>query len=247
MKHSLILLLLMFLFPSLLRAEDALIAVATNFTVVAEALETAFESSTDHRITLASGSTGKLYAQILNGAPYDALLAADELRPTLLEASTFGVAGTRFTYATGRLALWSADKTMMLADINSSLVQPRVRHIAMANPDLAPYGFAAAETLQALGLNVRLQGLLVQGENIGQAYALIATGNAELGFVAMSYVLSERRAKGSYVEVPAKLHTPLRQDALLLRHGANNVAAQAFLDFLHGDAAKALLKARGYD
>lgn len=237
---------LLLLLPGVIHAEEALIAVATNFTMTAEDLQARFEASSPHRVRIASGSTGKLYAQILNGAPYDALLAADQLRPELLEPSAFGVPGSRFTYATGRLAFWSADAAIILGDISASLLQPRVRRIAVANPDLAPYGFAARETLQALGLGETLADRIVQGENIGQAFALIATGNAQAGFVAMSYVLGAGEAKGDFIEVPAGLHSPLHQDGLLLRHGEHNAAARAFLQFLQSDTAKAMLQAAGY-
>ncbi len=233
--------------PGFLRAEEALVAVATNFTMIAEELVTAFEAAHPHSVRIASGSTGKLYAQILNGAPFDALLAADELRPQLLEASDYGVAGSRFTYATGRLVLWSADKSMLLADFVTSLLQPRLRHIAMANPDLAPYGLAAQETLESLGLIEKLADRIVLGENVGQTYALVATGNAQAGFVAMSYVRSERQRRGAYLEVPAELHSPLHQDALLLRHGVDNAAATAFLDFLQSESVRTMLQDRGYE
>lgn len=227
-------------------AEEALIAVATNFTMTAEKLQQAFESRSEHRLHIASGSTGKLYAQVLNGAPYDALLAADELRPELLEASVFGVPGSRFTFATGRLVLWSADDSMILGDISATLRQNRVKRIAIANPELAPYGLAAWQALQALGLDEALAGRIVRGENIGQAYALVATANAQAGFVAMSYVRSDRERRGAFIEVRADLYSPLRQDGLLLRHGVDNEAAKAFLQYLREDDARALLEASGY-
>jgi molybdate transport system substrate-binding protein len=229
------------------RGEDVLVAVATNFTEVMEPLRAGFEPATGHEVTVVSGSTGKLYAQITNGAPFDVFLAADQERPRRLDEDGAAVAGTRFTYAIGRLALWSPDAGLIGADGGAVLRAGDFRRLAMANPALAPYGVAARETLQALGLLGRLQDRIVLGENIGQAHAMIATGNAELGFVALSSVLSPRnRTPGSRWDVPQTLYSPIRQDAVLLRRAAGNVAAAAFVEWLHGDDARRIIERFGY-
>ena len=229
--------------PSSAPADQALVAVAANFSEAARQLGSDFESSSSHNITLTVGSTGKLYAQILHGAPFDVLLAADQKRPKILETNGRAVAGSRFTYAVGRLALWSADSTGAVADGAKTLRSSQFRKLAMANPDLAPYGAAAQETLNALGIADRLKPKLVMGENIAQAHALVATGNAELGLVALSNILS---ASGSHWEVPADLHSPIRQDAVLLKRGATNRAATAFLLYLESPKAIALIENLGY-
>lgn len=228
-------------------ATEALVAVATNFSEVAAGLKSGFESGTNHRITITTGSTGKLYAQILNGAPFDVLLAADQVRPRLLEDSGSGMTGSRFTYALGRLAAWSPDRDIFKPDLSASITQDQVRSLAIANPLLAPYGMASKQALQALGTWDVAREKIVMGENVGQAYALVATGNAEIGFVAMSYVMQhDKRQSGSYVEVDAALHDPIRQDAVLLAHGAQNDAAHAFLAFLRSDEAQDFIRSRGY-
>ena len=239
-------LLVCFLAPSAC-AEDALVAVATNFSEVMERLESDFEQAGDHTLTVTTGSTGKLYAQIRHGAPFDMLLAADQHRPKLLEAESHAVAGSRFTYAVGRLTLWSPDAEHVSVDGSATLRAGSFRKLAMANPDLAPYGAAARETLTALGLLDALQPRMVMGENIGQAHALVATGNADLGFVALSYVLSPRnKPPGSRWDVPEYLYTPIRQDAVLLKRGAGNAAARAFVEFLKTDEARAVIENFGY-
>jgi molybdate transport system substrate-binding protein len=229
------------------RAAEALVAVATNFAEVTAALAPEFEAATGHGLRVSSGSTGKLYAQIMNGAPYDLILAADQRRPKLLEASPEGVAGSRFTYAIGRLALWSADENRIGADGKAVLEGGDFRHLAMANPKLAPYGLAAKQTLTSLGLWAALRDRIVLGENIGQAFSLVATGNAEIGLVALSAVMSpNNRLSGSRWDVPAGLYEPIRQDAVLLAHGADNAAARAFLDFVKSAGARKLIAAYGY-
>jgi len=239
-------LLVCFLAPSAC-AEDALIAVATNFSEVMERLESDFEQAGDHTLTVTTGSTGKLYAQIRHGAPFDMLLAADQHRPKLLEAESQAVAGSRFTYAIGRLTLWSPDAERVSVDGSATLRVGSFRKLAMANPDLAPYGASARETLTALGLFDALQPRMVMGENVGQAHALVATGNADLGFVALSYVLSPRnKQRGSRWDVPQGLYAPIRQDVVLLKRGAGNAAARAFVDFLKTDEARAVIENFGY-
>ena len=228
------------------RAAEALIAVAANFSEAIEELESRFEAGSAHRLRTAFGSTGRLYAQIVNGAPYDVLLAADREHPRRLEERGLGVAGSRFTYATGRLALWSADPRRAQAGAGA-LASGGFRTIAISNPALAPYGAAAHQVLEALGLKERLRGRIVTGQNVGQTHAMVATRNAELGFVALSLVLARGGgAAGSHWEVPAELHDPIRQDAVLLVRGAENPAARAFIDFLRGPEARALIARHGY-
>jgi len=239
--------LLFLLIPFWARSEEATVAVAANFAPVLEELRLRFESSSPHVLRIVSGSTGKLYAQIVNGAPFDLFLAADVERPRLLEESGYGVAGSRFTYATGRLAAWSADAELIGDDLASTLGQQRLRRLAIANPALAPYGAAAREVIDALGMSGPLDGRLVMGENVTQAFTLAATGNADIGIVALSTVLLSRgRRPGGYLEIPISLHGPIRQDALVLAHGRANEAALAFVRFLKTDAVREEIAAFGY-
>ena len=229
------------------QAAAALIAVAANFAEPLEALVAAFEDRYPHQLDIAMGSTGKLYAQITQAAPFDVLLAADDQRPALLEAAGTGIPNSRFTYALGRLCLWSSDPARITSGGPTAL-SATFRRLAMANPDLAPYGVAALETLDHLGLRARLEGRIVMGENVAQAFAMVTTGNAELGFVACSLTQSSRnRSVGSHWQVPASMHTPIRQQAVLLQHGAVNPAATAFLEFLRSAAAQAIIVSYGYD
>lgn len=228
-------------------AADALVAVAANFSEAAEHLATNFEDTSKHTLTITTGSTGKLYSQIRHGAPFDILLAADQHRPQLLETASLAVAGSRFTYAIGRLTLWSLDPDCISAAGPATLRAGTFDKLAIANPDLAPYGAAARETLKVLGLFNTLRHRIVMGENIGQAHALVATGNADVGFVALSYVLSPRnRQKGSRWDVPQHLYTPIRQDAVLLKRGIDNPAALAFLDYLKTKDSRAVIESFGY-
>lgn len=240
-------LLLVLSFTGPAAADEAVVAVAANFTEVAEQLEKEFERQSGHTLTFVAGSTGKLYAQIANGAPFDVFLSADQERPERLEKERLAVAGSRFTYATGRLTLWSAEPGRVGGDGAATLRRGEFRRLAIANPDLAPYGAAAKETLEKLGLWQRLADKIVMGETIGQAHTLVASGNAELGFVALSSVLSPRNpTKGSRWDLPPNLHSPIRQDAVLLAKGAGNPAARRFLDFLRSEKAKAVIRRYGY-
>ena len=227
--------------------EEAVVAVAANFSEVVERLEADFERDSGHRLTFVAGSTGKLYAQIAHGAPFDAFLSADQERPERLEKERLAVAGSRFTYAVGRLTLWSREPGRVGRDGAATLRPGEFRRLAIANPALAPYGAAAKETLEKLGIWERFADRIVMGETIGQAHALVASGNAELGFVALSSVLSPRHeTKGSRWDVPPRLHAPIRQDAVLLARGAGNSAARGFLDFLRSEKAKAVIATYGY-
>ena len=224
-------------------AERALVAVAANFTAAAKEIGAAFEAETGHRVVYAFGATGQLYAQIAHAAPFDAFLAADAARPARLEAEGLGVAGARFTYAFGKLALWSADPEFI--DGAGALERADLSRLAIANPAAAPYGAAAVEALKALGLYDALEKRLVQGRNIAQTREFVAVGAAAAGFVAASQ--AKLSADGSAWMVPAALHAPIRQDAILLARGAENPAARAFLAFLRGPQTRAILARHGYD
>ncbi|HEX6903393.1 MAG TPA: molybdate ABC transporter substrate-binding protein [Thermoanaerobaculia bacterium] len=245
-------LLLLSLLPGLFltgpaAAEEAIVAVAANFSEVAERLAKDFERESGHTLTFVAGSTGKLYAQIANGAPFDVFLSADQETAARLEKEGRAVAGSRFTYATGRLTLWSPEPGRVGSDGAATLRQGNFRRLAIANPELAPYGAAARQALEKLGLWERFKDRIVKGETIGQAHAMVASGNAELGFVALSSVLSPRNeTKGSRWDVPSHLYEPLRQDAVLLARAASNKAARGFLEFLRGARAKALIESYGY-
>ncbi len=231
------------------RAGTVLVAVAANFAEAAQRLKPVFRRETGDDIVITVGSTGKLYAQIVNGAPYDILLAADQRRARLLEEGGQAVAGTRFTYATGQLSLWSPDPGAIAPGQGPALLaQGGFRHLAIANPALAPYGAAARQTLERLGLWRRVQPRLVMGQNVGQVFSMVATGNAELGIIARSYALSPRNiTPGSRWDIPADMHAPIRQDAVLLKRAADNAAARAFLAFLSDDpAARAVIRGLGY-
>jgi molybdate transport system substrate-binding protein len=229
-------------------AEQALVAVAANFAEVADRMRPTFEAATGHQLVLTTGATGKLYAQIKAGAPFQVLLSADAATPQRLEAEGAARPGSRFTYAVGRLALWSPRPGVVAAEDGAATLRAAdFRFIAIANPALAPYGVAAREVMQATGTWSALQPKLVLGENIGQAHAMVASGAADLGFVALSALRSVRApVAGSVWEVPARLHSPLQQDAVLLGPGRDGVAARAFLDFLRSPPARALIESYGY-
>jgi molybdate transport system substrate-binding protein len=236
-----------FLTASTVHAGDVQVAVAANFTAPMQQIAAAFEKNTGHRVRLSSGATGKFYAQIAAGAPFELLLAADEATPARLEREGLAVAGTRFTYATGRLVLWSARAGAVDAQ-GRVLSSGTFAHLAIANPKTAPYGAAALEVLRALHVEDRLRPKLVQGESIAQTYQFVASGNAELGFVALSQVWRDGRLTGgSGWVVPAGLHGAIRQDAVLLRKGAANPAATALAAYLRSDAAKGIIRSYGYD
>jgi molybdate transport system substrate-binding protein len=228
-------------------AEEVQVAVAANFAAPMQAIATAFEKESGHKAQLAFGSTGKFYAQIKNGAPFQMLLAADDETPAKLEGERLAVSGTRFTYAVGRLALWSAREGVVDAK-GEVLAKGGYGHLAIANPKLAPYGAAAIEVLQRLGLLQAIQPKLVQGENIAQTHQFVAHGSAELGFVALSQVMKEGRlGAGSVWIVPDTLHTPIRQDAILLLPGKGSAAAGALLTYLKSDKARTIIRSFGYD
>ena len=229
------------------RAADVSVAVASNFTLPMRQIALEFEKDTGHKAVLSFGSTGNFYAQIRNGAPFMLLLAADDEIPARLEKEGYAVASTRFTYALGRLVLWSA-KAGVVDERGEVLARGSFQHIALANPKLAPYGAAAVETLAKLDLLERLRPRFVQGENIGQTFQFVATGNAPLGFVALSQVMANGRiTNGSAWVVPASLHAPIRQDAAILGPGKDSAAALAMAAYLRGDKARAINRGYGYE
>jgi len=222
------------------------VAVAANFIAAARAVAAGFERAGGDRVRLSFGSTGNLYAQIRNGAPFAVFLSADARRPRLLEAAGLAVPGTRFTYALGRLVLWSADPGLIRGS-GAVLRSGRFRHLAIADPRTAPYGSAARAVLERLGLWRRMRPRLVIGENIAQAFQFVASGNAELGFVALSELPSAHGPHpGSRWRVPQRLYPPIRQQAVLLRRAADDPAARAFLAYLRGPAARRAIRAHGY-
>ncbi len=228
-------------------AETVRVAVAANFAATMQPIAAAFEKDTGHKLLLSSGATGKFHAQIRNGAPFDVLLSADAETPALLEADAAAVAGSRFTYALGRLVLWSA-RPGVVDDQGAVLRRGAFAHLALANPKTAPYGAAAIEVLTSMDLLGPLRPKFVQGENIAQAHQFVATGNAEIGFIALSQVWREGRlASGSAWLVPAALHRPIRQDAVLLAGARDNAATQALLRYLKSDKVRAIVRSFGYE
>jgi molybdate transport system substrate-binding protein len=227
-------------------AGEARIAVAANFSAPMKAIIDKFESETGHRVKASYGSTGKLYAQIKNGAPFEALLAADQTRPMLLADEGVAVPGSGITYAVGSLVLWSADADAV-DDGPVVLKAGTFAKLAVANPKLAPYGEAAVQTLEYLGVRDAVEPKIVMGENIAQTYQFIDTGNAELGFVALSQVMVDGAiGKGSGWIVPEEMHEPIRQNAVVLESGAGNPALVELFDFLKGEEARALIRGFGY-
>ncbi|MFO7276702.1 MAG: molybdate ABC transporter substrate-binding protein [Pseudomonadota bacterium] len=223
-------------------AQSAVVAVSANFTDTAKELWALFEKETGHRVVLSFGSTGQLYAQISQGAPYDVFLAADDERTKTAIEAGFAVEGTEFTYATGRLVLYSSDPGFVTGE--DTLRKGEFQRLAIANPTAAPYGAAAIETLKALGVYEALAPKIVQGVSITQVYQFVDTGNAEVGFVALSQI--NGREKGSSWLVPQNLHAPIAQNAVLLKHGEKNPVAREFLSFLRGEKARAVIEKFGY-
>lgn len=225
-------------------ADELRIAVTSNFRAAMGSLEAAWEAHSGHRLQLSFGSTGKHYAQIRNGAPFDVFLAADSLRPELLERDGLAAPGSRFTYAVGRLVLWSPQPDLVDAD-GAVLHTDKFRRLAIANPEHAPYGAAAREVLEALGQWQRLSARIVRGENVAQAFHFVSSGNAELGFFALAQTVGrDEAASGSSWRVPQALYTPIRQQAVLL---SDSAPARSFLAWLRGDRATAIICDYGYD
>jgi len=228
------------------RADAVSVAVAANFAAPLSRIAEGFSAATGHVLKVSSGATGKFYSQVLAGAPFEVLIAADDETPKRLIASGHAVAGSNFTYAIGQLVLWSAQPGYV-DDQGAVLTTGRFAKLAIANPKLAPYGQAALDVLRAKGLGEALASRLVTAESIAQAYQFVATGNAELGFVALSQVLVPGKpVPGSYWRVPATLHGEIRQDAVLLQAGAGKPAAAALLAYLKSAPARAVIQAHGY-
>ena len=227
-------------------AETVSVAVASNFIAPMQQIAAQFAQDTGHKAELSFGATGKFYAQINHGAPFDILLSADESTPQKLATQGQADAASRFTYAIGQLALWSQDEHMIDGS-SQVLTANNWNHIAVANPKLAPYGAAALQTLNKLGLTNSVTPKMVQGENIGQTYQFVASGNAPLGFVALSQIMQNGRiTSGSAWLVPSCMHAPIRQDAIMLRKAQTNPAAQAFMDYLKSEKARTIITSYGY-
>ncbi len=228
------------------QADEVQVAVAANFTAPLQAIAPGFEKATGHKLIAAYGATGQFYAQIKNGAPFEVFLAADDSTPEKLEQEGQTLAGSRFTYAIGTLALWSAKPDYIDAK-GQVLKANQYQHLAIANPKAAPYGLAATQSLAKLGLTDATRGKLVEGQSITQAYQFVSTGNAELGFVALSQIYKDGKVtQGSAWIVPANLHEPIKQDAVILNKGRDNPAAKALVEYLKGPQATAIIQAYGY-
>ncbi len=225
------------------RAAEVTVAVAANFLDTLRQLEPEFERRTGHDLQLAAGSTGSLYAQIANGAPYDVFLAADEARPARALEEGRAMPGSAFVYAVGTLVLWSAEPHRVGGP---EALEGDFHHLAIANPRTAPYGAAAQEVLMALARWESLQGRIARSQSAAGAWSAVASGAADLGLIALSSVLTNDAREGSYWEPPQALYTPLRQSAVLLKRGAGNPGATAFLEFLRGDNARAVIRRAGY-
>lgn len=238
--------LLTCLLPALAPADEINVAVAANFAPTLEVLQKEFEATTLHKLLISAGSSGKLYAQTTNGAPFDVFLAADQDYPRRMEELGHVVRGTRFTYAVGRLVLWSKGKRVS-PDLHE-LLEPDIRFIAIANPRTAPYGRAAERVMNHFHVADRTREKWVMGENVGQVVQFVATGNAQAGFVALAQLSAFGEAeRGNVLEIPETSHAPLYQDAVLLRRAPHAKAAAEFLKFLRSDAARAQIKKSGYN
>lgn len=228
-------------------ADEVKVAVAANFTAPIQKIAAEFEKDTGHKAVVSTGATGAFYAQIRNGAPFEIFLSADDETPARLEAEGAGVKGSRFTYAIGKLVLWSA-RPGYVDDKGEVLRKGGYARLSLANPKTAPYGAAGVEVLRKLGILDTVQAKIVQGENISQAFQFVSTGNAELGFVALSQVWENSALKsGSAWIVPQADYPQIKQDAILLNNGAGKPAADALLKYLKSDKARAVIKSYGYE
>ncbi|WP_338486814.1 molybdate ABC transporter substrate-binding protein [Pseudomonas trivialis] len=229
------------------QADEVQVAVAANFTAPIQAIAADFEKDTGHKLVASYGATGQFYTQIKNGAPFDVFLSADDTTAQKLENEGDTVKGSRFTYAVGTLALWSARDGYVDAK-GEVLKENQFKHLSIANPKAAPYGLAATQVLAKQGLTEQVKDKLVEGQNITQAYQFVSTGNAELGFVALSQIYKDGKVThGSAWIVPASLHDPIKQDAVILTRGKDNAAAKALVDYLKGPKAAAVIKSYGYE
>lgn len=226
-------------------AAEVSIAVAANFTDATRDIVPLFEKASGHKVKVSFGSTGKLYSQIEHGAPFEVFLAADSKRPEKAEKEGLAVEGGRFTYAMGKLALWSP-KTNAFDKPESYLKKAAFNRVAIANPKTAPYGLAAKQVMEKIGIWKGIQSRVVRGDSIAQTFQFVATGNAEVGFVAISQVRAWEKSKGTLWEIPQDYYAPIEQQAVLLKKGSDNPAAKAFLDFLKGEAAQGVISGYGY-
>lgn len=226
-------------------AGEVNVAVAANFTGAIRKIVPLFEKASGHTVKVSFGSTGKLYAQIENGAPFEVFLAADTKRPLKVEQEGLAVPGKRFVYAKGKLVMWSA-KQGLFQDGETYLKKSNFAHVAIANPKTAPYGLAAQQVMEHMGIWSRLQAKLVQGESIAQTFQFVATGNAQVGFVAYSQVKAWQGGSGATWEIPMAYYKPIEQAVVLLKKGQSNPAAQAFFDFLKSKAARKVIEEFGY-
>lgn len=243
---SLSLITVIYLFISPVYAKDIQVAVAANFTAPMKQIAQQFEKTSGYKVSLAFGSSGKFFAQIQNGAPYEIFLSADQAKPIAMEKAGLMVPGSRFTYAIGTLALWSP-KAGVVKDGGEPLQSGQFNKLSLANPKLAPYGLAATQTLEKMHLTAATRAKWVQGENISQTYQFVASGNADIGFVALSQIMSNGKiSSGSSWLVPSEYYSPIRQDAVLLKAGADDAGAKALLSYLQSDAARAIIHAYGY-
>ena len=228
------------------QADEVQVAVAANFTAPIQAIASDFEKDTGHKLIAAYGATGQFYTQIKNGAPFEVFLAADDATPEKLEKEGDIVPGSRFTYAIGTLALWSATDGY-IDGTDKVLVGNQYKHLSIANHKAAPYGLAATQVLAKLGLTDKVKDKIVEGQNITQAYQFVSTGNAELGFVALSQIYKDGKvSEGSAWIVPETMHDPIRQDAVILKKGEHNPAAKALAEYLKGPKATAIIQSYGY-
>ena len=235
------------IFPLPVWGEEVRVALASNFLSTFDVLKKSFERESGHTTIVSPGASGKLYAQIVHGAPFDVFFSADAYRPTLLEENGLAVLGSRFAYAVGQLTLWSPAPNLLQDNGLEVLRDGAFSHLAIANPKTAPYGKAAEQVLRALGVWNMIQSKLVQGENIGQTLQFVASHNAELGFVGLSQVLDPKmKEKGSRWDVPPTMHEPLTQDVVLLKTGEHNPAAKALLIFLTSPIARSIIERYGY-
>ncbi|MCF8473449.1 MAG: molybdate ABC transporter substrate-binding protein [Emcibacter sp.] len=232
--------------PISVHAETVTVAAASNFGATLKKIIPAFEAETGHQVNLVLGSSGKIFAQIIHKAPFDVFLSADDIKPKKLEDQDITVQESRFTYAIGKIVLWSPE----IKIINGSIVQSgKFNRLAIANPKLAPYGMAAVEVLKSLGLYETVRPKIIQGENIAQTYQFVATGNADLGFIALAQLSQKELSnkKDNIWLIPDTLYSPIRQDAVMLKSGQNNKAAHDFMQFLRSYTAQKIIQGFGYE
>ena len=243
----LILILILICMNKVSIAENIYIGVASNFISPSKIIKDVFENQTSHNIIITSGSSGSLYSQIINGAPLDIFLSGDQMLPKKLERNSHGVNGTRFTYAQGQLQLWSTNKELLNIEFPKILNSNKIKYIGIGNPKLVPYGLAAKEALETLGLLTKLSPKLILGKNINQVFLMGYFGNLDLAFVAKSDVIIKNLSpKGKVWNIPKRLYSPIKQDAIMLLRGQNKNGVKDFLNFLASDLIKEKIRNLGY-